>query len=189
MCIRFLQWQHWWLSCTVSALQKQYEKSWQITSKMLFCLVSLLQAVQICTKLCFWYIQAETHRKNADDAKLKFTTRTSHITWQYIFVHKKTIMNTLHSNWFWCKYPMKKSYQKQFKFMSCLAVTERYITYIIELAGFGNCTEFTKHQMFFTSEIHIVTTSSYFIILSSVILLHKLLTSHQNLYLFIKNIQ
>ena len=45
---------------------------------------------------------------------------------------------------------MKKSYEKQWKIMSCLAVTERYITDIIELAGFGNCTEFTKHHMFFT---------------------------------------
>ena len=45
---------------------------------------------------------------------------------------------------------MKKSYQKQLKIMSHLAVTERYITYIIELESLGNSTEFTKHQIVFT---------------------------------------
>ena len=45
---------------------------------------------------------------------------------------------------------MQKSYEKQCKIMSCLAVAEKYITDIIELAGFGNCTEITKHQMCFT---------------------------------------
>ena len=45
---------------------------------------------------------------------------------------------------------MQKSYEKQCKIISCLAVTEKYITDIIELAGFGNCTEITKHQMCFT---------------------------------------
>ena len=45
---------------------------------MHFCVVSLVQAVQICTKLCFdMYTQKlieKMHMCNADDAKLNFTT-------------------------------------------------------------------------------------------------------------------
>ena len=44
---------------------------------------------------------------------------------------------------------MQKSYEKQCKIMSCVPVTQKYITDIIELAGFGNCAEITKHQMCF----------------------------------------
>ena len=67
MCIRFPQWSHWSLQDTVSAVKKQYEKlhdRWYHTY-MHFCVVSLVQAVQICTKLCFWYVHTKTHRKNA----------------------------------------------------------------------------------------------------------------------------
>ena len=50
---------------SVSSTKTIWKITWQITSKMHFCLVSLLQAVQICTKLCFWYIHTKLHRKNA----------------------------------------------------------------------------------------------------------------------------
>ena len=44
---------------------------------------------------------------------------------------------------------MQKPYEKQCKIISCLLVTQKYITDIVELAGFGNCTEITKCQMCF----------------------------------------
>ena len=46
--------------------------------------------------------------------------KLSHITWQDIVVDKWTLMNSLHSNCFWCKYPMQKPYEKQCKIISCL---------------------------------------------------------------------
>ena len=64
MCIRFPQRQHWWLSCSFSSAKRIWEITWQITSKMHFCLVSLWQVVQICRKLCFWYILTKTNGKN-----------------------------------------------------------------------------------------------------------------------------
>ena len=107
-------------------------------------------------------------------------------------------MHTFHSSFFGCKWPMKKSYEKHWKTILYLPITYRKITSMILLssltkskntyntAGFVYVRDTYSHHMCLSHDIHMVTTSTYVMILTSVIFWHKLQTIDQNIYLFVK---
>ena len=108
-------------------------------------------------------------------------------------------MHTFHSNFFGCKWPMKKSYEKHCKTILYLPITYRKITSMILPSSFAKCKnmyntagflyvrDIYSHHICLSHNIHMVTTSTYVMILISVIFGHELQTTDQNIYLFLKN--
>ena len=120
-----------------------------------------------------------------DTAKCNYLTWTSYIK-IYTCLSKTTIMHTLHINFYGCKWPMKKSYEKHWKTIVYLLITDRKITSIISLAtlckptnmynatGFLYVRDTYSHHICWSHDIDMVSTCTYVMILTSVIFWHEL---------------
>ena len=80
------------------------------------------------------------------------------IHWNINFLIKKmTIMHTLHINFFGCKWPMKKSYQKHWKTILHLAIPYRKKNLYDLTCNFGQLQKHLQHSRFPVLDIYILS--------------------------------